>query len=466
MQTAIVRHKIMINSPIEFSKILDIRFGMCGNMHGQMIICGYLPIKYAEQQVVKSFEGQIFSLSVLEDDESKNGTTVFCGMVSKIDIEKKNAFYNVELTVSSATALLDITPKSRSFQNIEMTFQEVVNSVLVDTKDAWARFAKVANQPIKKPIIQYQETDWQFIMRLASMLGQQVFPDCTTPFPAFSFGQEVRDSVPLISNSYSVLLDQRYFEQGGSEQSLYKPDFLCYSVSSYQCHNLGKSVVFQNHQLLLYKVSGCLKKGELQFDYKAVFPGFCTQKEILNKKLIGLALPGVVTKTQIETVNIVLDIDRGRDAGSFPFPWTPESGNIMYCMPKLGTRILLVLMDCDMEHSVVISSPRENGDNCPSMIDPQMRCFTTEHGKIMGLYPESTYFSAGAENEVLFININDIDGITFECTQPIQIIAKDNIVFEAPEFGLIAHNQLQALRSPSFAKEQISKILSKGTNCE
>ena len=72
-----------------------------------------------------------------------------------------------------------------------MTFREVVNSVLVDTKDAWARFAKVANEPIKKPIIQYQETDWQFIMRLASMLGLQLFPDCTTPFPTFSFGYEV-----------------------------------------------------------------------------------------------------------------------------------------------------------------------------------------------------------------------------------------------------------------------------------
>lgn len=463
MQTAIVRHKIIVNSPIEFSKILDIRFDICGNMHGQMIVCGCLPVKCAEQQVTKSFEGQILSISILDNDESKNGTPVFCGTVSKIDIEKNYAFYNVEVTVSSATALLDITPKSRSFQNVEMTFREVVNSVLVDTKDAWARFAKVANEPIKKPIIQYQETDWQFIMRLASMLGLQLFPDCTTPFPTFSFGYEVGDSAQLISNSYSVLLDQRYFEQGGSEKSHYKPDFLCYSVSSYQCYNLGKTVVFQDLQLFLYKVSGCLTKGELLFDYKAVFPGFCIQKEILNKKLIGLALPGVVTKTQIETVNIALDIDKGHAAGSFPFPWTPESGDIMYCMPKIGTRILLIMMDCDMGHSVVISSPRENGDNCPSMEDPQMRCFTTEHGKIMGLYPENTYFSAGAENEVLFINIDDINGIIFESTQPIEIIAKNDIVFNAPEFGLVAEDQLRALRSPSYAKEQIEKIVSKGT---
>ena len=122
MQTAIVRHKIIVNSPIEFSKILDIRFDICGNMHGQMIVCGCLPVKCAEQQVTKSFEGQILSISILDNDESKNGTPVFCGTVSKIDIEKNYAFYNVEVTVSSATALLDITPKSRSFQNVEMTF--------------------------------------------------------------------------------------------------------------------------------------------------------------------------------------------------------------------------------------------------------------------------------------------------------------------------------------------------------
>lgn len=45
------------------------------------------------------------------------------------------------------------------------------------------------------------------------------------------------------------------------------------------------------------------------------------------------------------------------------------SGNIMYCMPKVGTRASLFLQDGDGGHAVVLNSPRENGDSCAAMGD-------------------------------------------------------------------------------------------------
>ena len=93
--------------------------------------------------------------------------------------------------------------------------------------------------------------------------------------------------------------------------------------------------------------------------------------------------------TSQERVVLALDIDNGKDTGGYPFPWRPESGNIMYCMPKVGTRASLFLQDGDGGHAVVLNSPRENGDSCAAMV---IQVCAVQHRVMprqLFLYPES-----------------------------------------------------------------------------
>lgn len=199
--------------------------------------------------------------------------------------------------------------------------------------------------------------------------------------------------------------------------------------------------------------------GELLYSYKVAHSGFLSQGEIINPKLIGLSLEGSITQTDREIVNIKLDID----AGAYPFSWTPESGNLMYCMPKLGTQATLYLPSSDTGEAVVVTSPRTNGNSCGDMVDPQMRAFTTEHGKQMHLFPETILFSGGAENETLQIKLNQLNCILMASTRAIQFVAKWNIDITATIVSLNSPQEFQTSRSKIQAEAKISLIIPKGT---
>lgn len=109
-----------------------------------------------------------------------------------------------------------------------MTYRQVVEDVLRDTPHASADFAEIANQPINKTIIRYQETDWDFIKRLASMLGVQLLPTYTSDQPHFSFGVTSQNTSIVEADEYTITLDNRFYELGSSEAGVYKADFICY----------------------------------------------------------------------------------------------------------------------------------------------------------------------------------------------------------------------------------------------
>lgn len=344
-----------------------------------------------------------------------------------------------------------------------MTYKQVVEDILSDTPNASAVFAEIANQPIKKPLIQYKETDWEFIKRLASMLNTQLIPDCTTPFPYFSFGQVPQIAEALSADEYVIVSDSRFYEMGSSEVGLYKPNFMCYSVPSSQFYRVGDQTVFLGQTMSVCEQDAVLQDGELLYTYKIGRAGWFSQRKITNKKLIGLCLPGTVAWTDREVLHIDLDIDMGRKPGHYPFSWIPESGNIMYCMPKLGTRAMLYLPSYDTGEAVAITSPRTNGDACGAMSDPQLRCLTTEHGKRMCLFPQNLIFSGGNPGEVLHVEFNDLSCMLMESTRAIQIAAKLQIEIEAPRVTLSTPQEIQACRAPARAHAKVSMIVPKGT---
>ena len=457
--------KMLFSGPIELAKILGLTMEVCGNEHGKMMITGYLDPVSVDRNIFQDIQGQAFCFYTPSNADLDALCPIFYGSAKSINVHQEGSMFYTELSLQGMTAELDTMPKSRSFQNVDMTYQQVVEEVLLDTPNATAQFSDVAKQAIGRPLIQYEETDWDFIKRLASMVGTQLLPDCTAPVPRFSFGVVPHSQKNVVLDKYTILLDKRFYEMGNSAAGLYKPDFLCYLMSDTQYYSLGSQVLVENQPLVICELDGRLISGEMIYTYKIGHPGLLSHRRIRNEKLTGLHLDGTVIKTEYEIVNLKLDIDGGRDAGCYPFPWTPESGNIMYCMPKLGTRATLYIPDQDINEAVALTSPRINGDNCPTMEDPQMRIFTTEHGKIMALYPESIQFSGGAPKETLQIQLNQLDSMMMVSTRAVQLVARMNIDISAPLVALNSPQEIRTARSQLQAQAKVSLIIPKGTGC-
>lgn len=451
----------MIRCPIQFESIMTLSFSVSANEHGWLTMSGYVEASSGDSQISKDLEGKPLEIYSLEGKPAP----IFIGQIRQAFIHQTNQYYIAEIWVSSFSAKLDVEKKCRSFQNVDMTYADVIQAVLQDTPDASATFSVGMREKIRRPILQYQETDWEFIKRLSSELEVCVFPDYKTISPQISIGLTgATTGIDLTDNEYICKVDKRFYTLGGQQAGLQKVDFLCHEVRDKRNINVGDTVLWTGANRHICKQTAELVDSELIFTYTLGLKGLVGNRPYQNKRIIGLSLPGTVKSTFNEQLTLLLDIDKGRNPGSYPFPWRPESGNIMYCMPKVGTRVSLFFQDSDGGSAIALSSPRENGETCAAMSDPSMRCFTSEHSKQLFLYPESMGVIAGTSDAPIQINMDQLNQLLIESSKLIQMTAKLNVRIVAPIVNIRGPQDIQVNRSAEVAAK-CELLAVKGTAC-
>ena len=122
-------------------------------------------------------------------DEAGNATDkIFLnGVISKLRIkETKAGALAVELVCSSKSILLDRIPRYRSFQDPTLTYTDIAQEVNKNYNDG-ETLVNVGEdmQAVPRMTIQYNETDWEYLKRLASYTGQPVMAYSDKVFVGF-----------------------------------------------------------------------------------------------------------------------------------------------------------------------------------------------------------------------------------------------------------------------------------------
>lgn len=131
-----------------------------------------------------------------------------------------------------------------------MTYSQVVQSVLRDYPKAGCVFKIGGEKAIGYPIIQYLETDWEFLKRLASHFNASLFPDLHTGDPNLYFGLPQRETLHQEEIShYKVRVDEKYYRMGGETLRYQKADFLHYLFESAQVYEVGEQVALKGRTL-------------------------------------------------------------------------------------------------------------------------------------------------------------------------------------------------------------------------
>ena len=167
------------------SKKIDISISLMILIEIRIFIWSYIIIfKYAP----------IDSLAkpIKKEEKSKSKTRfsiLFNGLTKAIKTTNENGNYYVEIEGISKTSELDIKEKSRSFQNINMTYDELISSVLKNYSEKGFIQSVGCSQKINKPIFQYKETDWNFLKRICSELNSEIYCDIISINNLFYFGR-------------------------------------------------------------------------------------------------------------------------------------------------------------------------------------------------------------------------------------------------------------------------------------
>lgn len=371
---------------------------------------------------------------------------IFCGIVHEIGIVKENTYYYVEVEAISGTYQLDREKKSRSFQNVQMTYSAVVETVLKDTKAAGVVFPmEEADVPIEKPLIQYEETDWAFIRRLASRLNSMLIPNFLTDHPIFFFGMKKGRQAPVFDEEkYRMKVDGLYYVKGGAETEQRRAYYIHYMVSSTQNYDIGCRCVYQGMNFIICKKEAEMRKGELCFTYCLGQQELVRLTKYYNDKICGMCLPGVVLATEKELVKLHLYIDKQQDTDkAYFYQWVPKTGNLMYCMPEVGSNVSLYMGSRDEQSALVIDSIRVNGSTCPNLEVCKNRYLTTKYHKRFYTTPVNMGLLSDTRSDLpLSMKLDDYSGIQIQSHKGIDIQADEKIDIQAPIVSLDAPLQI------------------------
>ncbi|MBN1046104.1 late control protein D, partial [Clostridium botulinum] len=188
-------NRLRVKSPYELMKIADIKIENKPNEHGYLYLKCLIDDSINFNSAIKaSTEDEICIYEELEDMDNENkGTSsyeniininevnernsirLFNGIVQNIRTTNVNGIYYLEIQALTSSFKLDIKEKSRSFQNVDMTYDALINEILKD----YSGFSFTQNigkgQAIGKPLFQYKETDWDFLKRIASELKSELY---------------------------------------------------------------------------------------------------------------------------------------------------------------------------------------------------------------------------------------------------------------------------------------------------
>lgn len=151
--------EIWTEGRIEFYSIEHVRIYGIVNDHGHADISGIIKKEQAEELMSDSFENEHLILRAKDRERP-----LFSGCIKSVRFSGEGDLYRLFVTCISFTSLLNKEKHSRSFQDTAMRYRDLLNEVREGGRDK-GRFVITANnaaREIEKPIIQYEETDWEF----------------------------------------------------------------------------------------------------------------------------------------------------------------------------------------------------------------------------------------------------------------------------------------------------------------
>ena len=117
--------------------------------------------------------------NISNENGDSNDKIFLNGIIDDIKLsETKTGSLVVEITCISKSVLLDRIPRYRSFQDPALTYSAIVEEINKNYGENGERMISVGEdmKEVPRMTIQYNETDWEYLKRLASYTGSPIIP--------------------------------------------------------------------------------------------------------------------------------------------------------------------------------------------------------------------------------------------------------------------------------------------------
>jgi hypothetical protein len=243
--------------------------------------------------------------------------------------------------------------------------------------------------------------------------------------------------------TYRFGLDNDFYRN----RPLDKSQYAYYDVDDCAPRHIGDAALFQGAVWYVSQSSAWVdsRRSVLMFTHRLAGANYNKAQLEFNPAFRGRSLNGKVIERQAEKLRVHLDIDEEQSIGdAYFYSWLPESGNIMYNMPPLGTSVSLYMQNADEHSAACVRNVRENGSACAFTQDQNNRYLTTEPQKSLAMKPETMELAAIESGDAALIDDNF--GCRISSAKEVQIQARGRISVHG------AKVDMQAPKEMTFAR--------------
>lgn len=427
---------------IPFQKVLEIHISHAPNTHGCAVIKGILPYEQAQDFAARADETFAVEITTNAQDQPQR---LFYGTINHISIEQQQEYAALNVLVKTTSSKIDAKQNNRTFQNTGKTYGQILNQILAG-KGTVAIMA--TDKPIGSMIMQCNETDWEFIVRMASRLGVPAFANIVAQSPHIYIGLPPSSQAKEIQTTFF-----NYSQNDASFNSLtsntsgaagaMREDFASETVQSYDYLYLGDTVKLNGKSVQVKSMEARLRDGLLECAYSLSLTTGFNVPAITNQQASGRMMTGSVTAVEADKVKVFLhSVDASADSSSnwwFPYStaYSSQDGSGWYSMPAVGDEVRVFFPSDNEADAFAAGSVAKNvrsniKDKCWSGTNGK-QILMTEEGMVIICKEGKLYIKLSDEKGIeiisdLDINITSGTKVNIQGGEEVKIIAKNEVL--------------------------------------
>ena len=229
--------------PVEFLDIVELKLEEEAGRHGWLSISGHIRDE-EEERCLGLLSTDVWEQVQLVGKDGES-VTLFVGIVTDFTIACINDQKRLTLTVMTGSCLMDRQEHLRTWQDDACTYEQIFRGVTAGYPESGPVFTQPYAEAAGELVLQYHETDWTFLKRLASRRGQSLVPDPYRKGVRFSCGLPEGEAFRLPEGGkYRMKKDlNEYRDKTGSGLALSEADCLEYTVEERELHRIGDYTV-------------------------------------------------------------------------------------------------------------------------------------------------------------------------------------------------------------------------------
>ena len=391
-------------SPFVVESIVEMKVEQSLNQHASMYLKGIIPKESGDSGVMDTDDSTVITVS---DPDG----VIFGGLVQDIRASFEGQVYYLEVWAVSFSIKADTDVISRSFQDAGMNYQQIGD--LMAGENELSMSMEASPLSIHNLLLQYQETNWEFLKRIASHNHSVLLPSVEEP--KFYFGiPKGNDKGSLLSYRFSVGKNiRRYRRHFGAGVDVSSEDSLEYIVhADDSVLAIGDTVDYGGTALFVREARIHLADAVLTCRYVLCPENGLKVPAVSNPHITGLTLAGQVLEVNQDTVKVLLCVDESQDSATayaFPYmtPYSAENHTGLYLMPETGDVVNIQFPTEDESLAVALSSYRQADSDKTG--DPNVKYLRTPHDKEIKISEDEILITAKTGG--LYIKLNQDNGI-------------------------------------------------------